>query len=245
MFNKENSGFWSAIKPKTGFIIGLISGILLMFVIGFFILLGLYLNNPESFDSNEPVVVNPGNNNPSGNPTVNVNIRDIQKDEAVRGDKDAKVTLIEYSDFQCPYCTTAHTSLQQVADEYGDQVAWVYRHFPLDSLHPYARKTAEGSECANDQDKFWEFADKVFEDNSVLQQGVTGIKQIASSIGLNMNKFNSCLDSGKYTDKVNEDYQEGIANGVTGTPATFVNGQIVKGAVPFETFKQIIDSILE
>ncbi|MFW0862589.1 MAG: DsbA family protein [Candidatus Komeilibacteria bacterium] len=238
MFNKENS-FWSNIKPKTGFILGIIAGILIMFVIGFFILLGLYLSDSDySFNNNNPSVVNSnsGNNNP---PAA---IRGIQKDDNIRGNKNAKIVLIEYSDFQCPYCTRAHSTLQQVVEEYGDDVAWVYRHFPLDSIHPYARKTAEGSECAADQDMFWEFADAVFADNSILNQGVDGIKQIASSIGLNMNKFNSCLDSGKYTDKVNTDYQEGVANGVTGTPATFINGQLVKGAVPFETFKQIIDS---
>lgn len=240
MFNKEN-GFWSNINPKSGFVLGIIAGVLIMFVIGFFVLLGLYLSDSDySFADNKPEIVNTNN----GNNNAPASIRGIQKDDHIRGNEKAKIVLMEYSDFQCPYCTNAHGTFQQIMTEYGDDVAWVYRHFPLDSIHPYARKTAEASECAADQDMFWEFADTVFADNSVLNQGVDGIKQVASSIGLNMNKFNSCLDSGKYTDKVNTDYQEGIANGVTGTPATFVNGQLVKGAVPFETFKQIIDSAL-
>ena len=245
MFNRDNRGFWSAIKPKTGFWLGAIAGILIMFVIGFFILLGLYLNDSSSFaDTNSPKVVNNNGNLDTGTSPA-ANIRDVQKSEFVRGGKKASVTMIEYSDFQCPYCTRAHDTFKQVMDEYGDRVAWVYRHFPLDSIHPYARKTAEASECAGDQDKFWQFADATFADNSVLNQGESGIRQIALSVGLDMNKFNSCFDSGKYVKKVNDDYQEGIANGITGTPATFINGQLVKGAVPFDTFKQIIDSVLQ
>jgi len=210
MFNKDNGGFWSVIKPKTSFWLGIVVGILIMFVVGFFVLLGLYLNDADFNikNNNQPTVVN---TNGGANNAPAASIRGIQKDEAVRGDEKASIVMIEYSDFQCPYCTRAHETFQKVMEEYGDKIAWVYRHFPLDSLHPFARKTAEGSECANDQDKFWEFTDAVFADNSVLQQGEVGIRQIATSIGLNMNKFNSCLDSGKYTDKVNEDYQEGLA----------------------------------
>lgn len=245
MFNKDKDAFWSAIKPKTGFFLGIIAGILIMFVIGFFVLLGLYLSDSDySFNgNNNPSIVNTNGNNNGAGVAPQASIRNIQKDEAVRGNKNAKIVMIEYSDFQCPYCTRAHETFQQIMDEYGDNVAWVYRHFPLDSIHPYARKAAEGSECANDQDKFWEYTDAVFVDNSVLNQGVDGIKQIASGIDLNMNKFNSCLDSGKHADKVDQDYKEGVANGVTGTPATFINGQLIKGAVPFESFKQIIDSL--
>lgn len=243
MFNKDNGGFWSVIKPKTGFFLGIIAGVLAMFIIGFFVLLGLYLNDSsDSFArSNKTNTVNTAG---SGGAQV-ASIRNIQKDEPIRGDKKAPVVMIEYSDFQCPYCESAHSTFEQVMDAYGDDVVWVYRHFPLDSIHPTARKAAEGSECANDQGKFWEFADENFADNSVLQQGIAGVRQIASSIGLDMNEFNDCLDSGKYADKVNEDYQEGLANGVTGTPATFINGQLVKGALPFDSFKQIIDSLLK
>lgn len=243
MFNKDNGGFWSAIKPKTGFWLGIIAGVLIMFVIGFFVLLGLYINDAgfELGGDDKPAVVN---TNGGGNDAPAGSIRGVQKNEYVQGDKNASVVMIEYSDFHCPYCTRAHETFQKVMDEYGDKVAWVYRHFPLDSLHPFARKAAEGSECAGEQDKFWEFADATFADASLSKQGEDGIRQTASSIGLNMNKFNSCLDSGKYADKVNTDYQEGLTNGVTGTPATFINGQLIKGAVPFESFKQIIDSLL-
>ena len=236
MFNKEKKCFLSEIKPKASFILGLVAGILLMFVIAFFVLLGVYLNNPTPKNLD---------NNVQANKPAAASIRKIQKTEAVRGDSKAPITLIEYSDYQCPFCSSAHDTLKQVMDKYGDQIAWVYRHFPLDSIHPYSRLAAQAAECANDQGKFWEYSDVIFEDQSVLGNGQAGIVQIAEQVNLNMNKFNSCLESEKYADKVNEDYQEGIASGVTGTPAMFINGQLVKGALPLENFEQIIDSILE
>ena len=245
MFDKnKQSVFWSNIKPKTSFWLGLLLGVLLMFVVGFFVLLGVVLHTPETgWDDNSPAVAvnNPSNNN-QAQPT---SLSEIGKDEPVRGNSKAKVTLIEFSDYQCSYCVRVHETLKQLVAEYGDKVAWVYRHFPLDSIHPYARLAAQSAECAGDQDKFWEYSDDLFTNQADLGQGRSAMVAIADGLSLNMNKFNDCLDSEKYVDKVEADFQEGINNGVTGTPGTFVNGQLIKGALPLESFKEIIDQALQ
>src|SRR3989338_1358113 len=124
----------------------------------------------------------------------------------LRGSKDAPVKLVEYSDFECPYCKRHHPTLKQILAEYGDKVSLEYKHFPL-SFHPNAQKAAEASECAGEQGKFWEFHDAIFEDQVAL--GVTQYQQWAASTGLNTSKFNDCLDSGKYATKVQAESQEG------------------------------------
>ena len=160
----------------------------------------------------------------------------------IRGNKNAKVTLIEVSDFQCPFCQRHVPTMEQILDEYGDKVRIVYRHFPLSSIHPYAQKAAEASECAGEQGKFWEMHDVMFENQSALD--VNSLKDYAADLGLNASQFSSCLDDGKYAAKVRQQTQEATAAGITGTPGTFVNSQLVKGAYPFDTFKQIIDAEL-
>lgn len=161
----------------------------------------------------------------------------------IRGGKNAKVTIVEYSDFECPFCSRAHPTIQQVMNEYGDDVRVVYRHFPL-SFHPQAQKAAEASECAADQGKFWQFHDVVFENQDLVQGGVAQFKKWAVELGLNASKFNNCLDSGEKAQLVTDDTNEGSALGVTGTPGFFINGQSVVGAQPFSVFKQIIDAEL-
>lgn len=165
-----------------------------------------------------------------------------QKEEHVRGDIDAPVTIVEFSDFQCPFCLKFHPTMMQVMQNYQGQVKWVYKHFPLDSVHPQARPAAEASECAAEQNKFWEFADGLFENQSKL--GETLYKDLASQFGLDMNQFEYCVSSRKYKDKVEQDLQQGIALGVEGTPGNFINGQSVPGAVPYETLKSSIDQAL-
>lgn len=160
------------------------------------------------------------------------------------GPKDAKVTLIEVSEFQCPYCKRHTPTMEQIMKEYEGKVRRVWVHFPLTSIHPYAQKAAEAVECAGEQQKskFWELHDKLFENQEAIT--VDDIKGYAKEIGLNTSQFNECLDSGKYTAKVQKQTAAAAAAGVTGTPGTFVNGELVKGAYPFDTFKQIIDELL-
>lgn len=161
----------------------------------------------------------------------------------IRGGKDAKVTIVEYSDFECPFCSRAHPTVMQVLEEYGDDVRVVYRHFPL-SFHPQAQKAGEASECAADQGKFWQYHDVMFENQSLVSGGVTQFKKWAVELGLNATRFNNCLDSGEKASLVTDDANEGAALGVTGTPGFFINGISVVGAQPFSVFKQVIDAEL-
>jgi protein-disulfide isomerase len=162
----------------------------------------------------------------------------------VKGDKNAPVTIIEFSDFQCPYCARFYLqTLPLIERDYINtgKVKLVYKHFPL-RFHQYAEKAAEASECANEQGKFWEYHDIIFKNQRDLSIG--NLKKWAKELALDTKKFNSCLDSGKYKSKVNTNIQEGSNAGVSGTPAFFVNGKKLVGAQPFDAFKQIIEDEL-
>ena len=158
-----------------------------------------------------------------------------------RGPNSAPVQIIEFSDFQCPYCQRANPTVQQVLNTYGDRVHLVYRHFPLPS-HPNARPAAEASQCAAEQGKFWPYHDKLFASPSRLAE--TDLKQHAAELGLDTGKFNTCVDGRKYKAQVEADAQAGEEAGVNGTPAFFINGRMLSGAQPFEAFKRLIDDEL-
>jgi len=184
---------------------------------------------------------------------VNVSI----DDDPVRGDPNAPITIIEFSDFQCPFCSRFHTqTLPTILEEYVDtgKVKFVYRDFPIQSIHPNAMPAAAASECAHEQNKYWEYHDALFErqqnwNNLKLSDSIDTFKKMAKEFGMNENQFNSCLDSGKYIDEINKDLKDGTNYGITGTPGFFVGNEksgYVKliGAQPIETFKKIIDSQL-
>ncbi len=164
----------------------------------------------------------------------------VDGDDHVRGNPNAKVTMIEYSDFECPFCLRHVDTMEQVLAQYPNDVNLVYRHFPLTSIHPEAQKAAEASECAGAQGKFWEMHDKIFEANAAGAMSVQKWKDAAKELGLNTTTFNKCLDNGEMAARVAQDTQEGSSAGVGGTPGTFVNGQLVEGAVPFASFQQIL-----
>ncbi len=168
---------------------------------------------------------------------------DITKNDHIRGDFNAPITLVEFSDFECPFCARHNPTLIKILDDYKGKVRLVYKHFPL-GFHSNAQKAAEASECASEQGKFWEYHDKLFENLATSGYSLVNFKQWAKDLGLNSKKFDDCLDSGKFAQKVQADFQEGSQKGVNGTPATFVNGQFVSGALPYDSFKQIIDSLL-
>lgn len=167
----------------------------------------------------------------------------IGENDHMQGNPKAKITLVEFSDFQCPFCQRFHPTAQQALKEYGDNIRWVFKHFPLDSIHPHARPSAEASECIWEQkgdEGFWEFADTMFENQSRL--GNAFYEEVAQQIGVNLAQFQTCVSERTYQDKVEQDYQQGIQGGVTGTPGSFVNGTPVKGAVPYEQLKAIIEA---
>jgi len=158
-----------------------------------------------------------------------------------KGPQDAKITIVEFSDFECPYCSRALPAVEQVLKAYPDQVRLVFRHFPL-SFHPNAQKAGEASMCAHDQGKFWEMHDVLFQNQQALD--VPSLKGYAKNLGLDTAAFDSCLDSGKHANTIRSDMAAGEAAGVNGTPAFFVNGVPLSGAVPFEQFKAVIDEEL-
>lgn len=166
----------------------------------------------------------------------------VVEGDHVKGNPDASVTIIEYSDFECPFCSRFHPTLNQVLNDYPNDVRLVYRHFPLDSIHAEARPSAEASECANEQGKFWEFADGLFENQSKL--GKVFYSELAQNIGLNVGQFEECVLSRKYKDRVEADFQEGIKLGVTGTPGSFINGELISGAVPYNSLKEAVEQVL-
>jgi len=169
----------------------------------------------------------------------------VTAQDHVRGDFEAPVTIVEYSDYQCPFCSRFHPTIKQILADYPGQVRWVYKHFPLDQIHAQARPAAEASECVFEQkgnDGFWQFTDGLFENQSRL--GNSLYKELAGQIGVNADQFTNCVSSRKYKDKVESDYQEGIKAGVRGTPGSFVNGQSIPGAVPYSTLKAAVDQAL-
>jgi protein-disulfide isomerase len=161
--------------------------------------------------------------------------------DRVVGHEDAPVTIIEFSDFQCPYCQRLAPTIDQVKSSYGDRVRVVFRHFPL-PMHKDAQTAAEASLCANEQGKFWDMHDVMFEEQKSL--GVDQLKEKAARIGLDTEQFNSCLDGDNFATAVAADVKAGAAAGVTGTPAMFVNGRFLNGAVPYEQLAKVIDEEL-
>ena len=165
----------------------------------------------------------------------------INTDDAQRGPKDALITIIEVSEFQCPYCKKASNTMEQVFNTYPGKIKHVFKHMPLD-FHQKAQKAAEASECAREQGKFWEMHDMLFENQKNLE--ISDLKEYAKDLNLDAKKFNSCLDSGKYVDKIKAQTKEAQDFGVSGTPGFFINDHFLGGAYPIEEFTKIIDGIL-
>ncbi|MFA6049244.1 MAG: DsbA family protein [Candidatus Micrarchaeia archaeon] len=161
--------------------------------------------------------------------------------EVFRGSENAKVTIVEFSDFQCPYCARAEGTMQQLLSDYAGKIRLYYRQFPL-PFHENALAASEASECAGEQGKFWEYHDKLFENQGALDSA--NLKKYAGALGLDQKKFDTCLDTGAKKAQVVAETQEGENNGVSGTPAFFINGQLVSGAQPLSVFKQVIDAEL-
>lgn len=159
-----------------------------------------------------------------------------------RGPENAPVTIVEFSDFQCPYCLKAYPTLRAVLEKYGDQVRLSYRDFPLRNIHAQAQEAAEASRCAGDQGKFWPYHDFLFENPSDFTR--ESLLAAADKLSLDTAALELCLESGKYRSAVEFDYQEGLQAGITGTPAFYINGIFLNGSQPATAFEQIIDSEL-
>jgi len=167
--------------------------------------------------------------------------KSVEAKGPARGPNDAKVTIVEFSDFQCPFCGRAHDTVEEVMRAYAGKVRLVFRHFPLE-FHPYAAKAAEAAACANEQGKFWEYHDVLFANQQKLE--VPQLKEHAGSVGLDQGKFTECLDSGRQAAVVKADQTAGSKVGVNGTPAFFINGVMLSGAQPMDEFRRVIDQEL-
>lgn len=239
-----------ATPPKTSFVFGLILGIGAMALIALIAVLTLVmkddtfkLGGSKGDADNNIAAAPPINDNfqPPEAPLGPVDVAITDKDH-IRGNKDAKVTLVEFSDFQCPYCSKYEPTVSQALAEYKDKIRVIYKHFPLESIHPFARPAAEASECAAEQGKFWEYHDELFANQDKFADSYFG--ELAKKLGLDTSKFSTCVTSGRGKVKVDADYQQGISAGVQGTPHTLVNGIAVSGAVPYASLKAQIDAAL-
>jgi len=161
-------------------------------------------------------------------------------DAPVRGQSNAPVLLIEFADYQCPYCQAVEPTLQGLQRQYGNKLKFSYKSFPLPN-HPYAEKAAEAARCAGLQGKYWQYHDALYKSRKLE---VPDLKEQAKSLGLNSKKFNQCLDSGAQAAAVAKDLAEGEELGITGTPAFFVNGHFVSGAVGPDVLRHLIDQEL-
>jgi protein-disulfide isomerase len=177
----------------------------------------------------------------------------ITNADHIRGNKNAKITLIEYSDFECPFCKTFAPTIKDLLTTYGDKIRLVYRHYPL-PFHANAQKEAEASECVANiggNDAFWKFSDIIYERTTANGTGfaLSQLGPAAAEVGVDQQQFQSCLDSGKYEKLVKDAVTEGSAAGVQGTPSTFIidskgNSQLIVGAQPIDSFKTAIDKLV-
>lgn len=185
---------------------------------------------------------------PAPSPPAAADVPPITASDHVRGNPEAFVTVIEYSDFECPFCKRHHPTMVQLLQEYGDKVNWVFRHFPL-AFHPNALPGAVASECIAElggNDAFWKFTDTVFE-----KQGEFDYASYAKDLGLDVSAFKKCTESGKFSQKIQDEMDAGATAGINGTPGNFIynnktkEAQLVSGAQPLSAFKSVIDGMLE
>jgi protein-disulfide isomerase len=157
-----------------------------------------------------------------------------------RGGEKATVTIVEFSDYECPFCRRVEPAVEQVLKTYGDKIRFYYRDYPL-PFHPRAHPAALAAHCANAQGKFWAYHDKLMSSDNLDD---AALKQLAQEVGLDRAKFDKCFDEKQFDDAVARDLADGESAGVNGTPAFFINGRLIDGAQPFEKFKEIIDEEL-
>ncbi|MBI4281437.1 thioredoxin domain-containing protein [Candidatus Uhrbacteria bacterium] len=264
MSEQNNGGFFSSASPKLTFIFGLVAGLAVVSFIGFIVLLvGNFRGGKEKTVALAPsptAQVPPPAGGPTPTPSDAQNAEppvgdfrqiDLASDH-IRGDQNAKVSIIEYSDLECPFCKGFHATMRETLDAYQGKVNWVYRHFPLSQLHSKAPKEAEATECAFAQgghDAFWKFVDRIFAitpSNDGLDPAE--LPKIAAAIGLNQKKFETCLSSGEQRAKVQADANDASIAGARGTPYSVIvvgDQKIpVSGAVPVSQLKQMLDSVV-
>lgn len=242
------------LSSKASFALGMVGGVLVLCTIGFFVLLGMVMNGGVELGAAAAAAEEAGGDSvdvvPSlpedDGPTVGT-IPPINDSDYVVGPADADVTLIVYTDFECPYCGRFHTTFEQALDDFDGQVRATIRNFPL-SFHANAEPAANAAECAGEQGKYFEYAHELFANQTSLSDDL--YEEIASDLGLKMSQFRNCVADEKYAGKITSDANGGMMAGVQGTPGTLIipsdggEPQLVPGAVPYDQFKLMIESVL-
>jgi len=213
------------------------------------IVAGLIVAGAIYFGGGRGESVNLTNTQPRANTTSGV-IAPVTEKDHVLGSRNAEIMVIEYSDFDCPFCKSFHNTMHQIVDNYGGKVAWVYRQFPIASLHPNATKKSEASECVAEiggNEAFWKFTNELLGDTDVT---LAQIPTIVANMGLDIEAFNSCFNSGKYANQIQADVAAAAKAGAQGTPYSVIitkDGKKVpiSGAQPFENVKLQIDALLK
>lgn len=256
MFNngQKQPGILDA-PPRTTFFLGLFVGITVTAIIAIVVMVPmLNASGSKTGTTGTTNTVAAGNDTNNAVATTASFTAPSSKTDYYRGEKpeDADVVMVEYSDFQCPFCQTLHPTLKQLLSDYDGKISWVYRHYPLTSIHPNAQPAAEASECIGNlggNDAFWAFADGVFGNQSAMSDSF--YQQLATQAGVNESKYTDCYSKKQYDSVISTDVSEGSASGISGTPGTFIlpkndvsKAQLISGALPIDSFKQAIDAAL-
>lgn len=248
-----STGIFQGASPKLTFIFGVSVGVVVSAVIGIILLLsGVDFGSAKTAKKTTNTSV--AATNTSAPAETFGDVKAVADADYVRGDKQAPLTLIEYSDLECPFCKTFHPTMIQVLGDYTGKVNWVYRHFPL-SFHANAQKEGEAALCVGKlggSDKYWSFVDKIFERTTSNGTGfaLDNLGPLAKEIGVDQTKFQSCLDGGEMAAQVASETADGSQAGAQGTPTTFLVGQDGKtitafpGALPYAQIKSAVDSAL-
>ena len=253
----SNKGVFDGSSPKLTFIFGFIGGIALTAVVGLAIVLPSAYGSTKTAKSTDTTTAAAAGTNTAADaaPTFN-DVKAISKDDYIRGEKNAKLTLISYTDLECPFCKSFHPTLKQLLTDYNGDVNVIFRNYPL-SFHVNAPKEGEAALCVGKlggADKYWAFVDKIFERTTSNGTGfaLTALGPLAKEVGVNQDKFQKCLDDGEMTQRVKDETADGNVGGVTGTPSTLLvdpkTGKTlggIPGAYPLDQAKGFIDAALK
>jgi len=178
---------------------------------------------------------------PSGDARTDFAFSSSAQNNPSFGSAAAPLQIIEFADFECPFSREASFAVRELQAKYPEKIHYIYRDFPLDTIHPRAFRASEAARCAADQEKFWAMHDKLYQNSDRLTD--LDIKNYALEVGLNLVEFNKCFDGGKYKDEIEIDRTDGLAAGVVGTPTFFINGQKIEGAIPLNLWERILAGI--
>jgi len=249
--NSNSKSLLEFLGPKKSFGFGFITAIIVMIIVALIMQLG---SGNSWFLGKQKVTTygTPSAETDTADTDTGIKLAAITSADHIRGDLNkAQAVIVEFSDFDCPFCHNFDTTLNSVLQQYGDKVALVYRHFPLDSLHPEARAKAEASECAAElggNDAFWAFVDIMFDTSRSIKEA--DLSDVAKEIGLSVTDFNKCVSENRYADKVNSQYQDAIASGGLGTPHSIIVSRDgsqtpLSGAVPLSQVTAALDAVLQ